>query len=108
MLDAARLDGAGEWRIFWYLVVPLSKPVIAVMTLLLALGEWNDFGWPLVILRDQGSMNLPVGLSLLQAYRVTDWSTIMVVALLSIVPVAALFLTLQRYFIQGISRSGMK
>ena len=108
LLDAARLDGASEWRIFWQLVVPLSKPVIAVLTLLLALGEWNDFGWPLVILRDENSMTLTVGLSLLQGYRTNDWSGIMVIALLSVVPVALLFVFLQRYFIQGISRSGLK
>ncbi len=108
LLNAARLDGASEWRIFWHVVVPLSKPMIAVLTLLVALGEWNDFGWPLVILRDEHSMTLPVGLSLLQGYRVNDWTGMMVIALLSIVPAAALFLVLQRYFIQGISRTGLK
>ena len=108
LLNAARLDGASEWRIFWNIVVPLSKPAIAVLTLLLALGEWNDFGWPLVILRNERSMNLPVGLSLLQGYRVNDWSGIMTIALASTLPVAILFLALQRYFMQGISRSGLK
>ncbi len=108
LLDAARLDGAGEWRIFWHIVVPLSKPTIAVLALLLFLGEWNDFGWPLVILRDQSAMTLPVGLSMLQGYRVNDWSGMMVIALVSIVPVLALFLALQSYFVQGLSRAGLK
>ena len=108
LLDAARLDGASEWRVFWSVVLPLSKPAIAVLALLLSLGEWNDFGWPMVILRDENSMTLPVGLSLLQGYRVNDWTGIMTITTISVIPVTLLFLALQRYFVQGISRSGLK
>ena len=108
LLDAARLDGASEFAIFWRIVLPLSKPAIAVLSLLVVLGNWNDFGWPLVVLKDIKSLTLPVGLSLLQGEHVTDWPTVMIIALVSIVPVTLLFVTLQRYFIQGISRTGLK
>ena len=108
LLDAARLDGASEFAIFWRIVLPLSKPAIAVLSLLVVLGNWNDFGWPLVILKDLRSLTLPVGLSLLQGEHVTDWPTVMIIALVSIIPVTLLFITLQRYFIQGIARTGLK
>ncbi len=108
LLDAARLDGASEWRVFCKVVLPLSKPAIAVLVLLLSFGEWNDFGWPMVILRDEKAMTLPVGLSLLQGYRVNDWSGIMVITMVAIIPVTLLFLALQRFFVQGVSRSGLK
>ena len=108
LLDAARLDGASEWNIFLRLVLPLSKPAIAVLSVLLFLGTWNDFGWPLVILKDEKSATLPVGLSMLQGEHVLDWSGIMVVVLISILPVTLMFIGLQRYFVQGISRTGIK
>jgi alpha-1,4-digalacturonate transport system permease protein len=108
LLDAARLDGATEWAIFWRIALPLTRAGIAVLALLLVLGEWNDFGWPIVVLQDQQSLTLPVGLSLLRGEHVTDWPVLMTIALVSVVPVALLFLFLQRYFIQGVARTGIK
>ena len=108
LLDAARLDGASEWSIFWRVVLPLSKPAIAVLSLLLVLGYWNDFGWPLVVLKDERSMTLPVGLSFLLSEHVPDWPGLMIIALISILPITVLFVFLQRYFIQGVARSGIK
>ena len=108
LLDAARLDGASEWSIFWRVVLPLSKPAIAVLSLLLVLGYWNDFGWPLVVLKDERSMTLPVGLSFLLSEHVPDWPGLMIIALLSILPITVLFIFLQRFFIQGIARTGLK
>ncbi len=108
LLDAARLDGAGEWSIFWRIAVPLSKSGIAVLALLSVLGNWNDFGWPLVVLQDINALTLPLGLSLLQGEHVTDWPVLMTIAVLSILPIAVLFVLLQRYFIQGVARTGIK
>ncbi len=108
LLDAARLDGAGEWSIFWRIVLPLARPAIAVLSLLLILGNWNDFGWPLVVLKERRSLTLPVGLSFLQGEHVTDWTGIMAVALISVLPAVLLFLATQRQFVQGIARTGIK
>ena len=108
LLDAARLDGASEWKIFFRIVLPLSKPAIAVLAVLLVLGNWNDFGWPLVVLKDERSYTLPVGLSILQGERNPDISGMMIIVLISILPVMILFVALQRYFVQGISRTGIK
>jgi ABC-type glycerol-3-phosphate transport system permease component len=108
LLQAARLDGASEWRIFWRIVVPLSKPAIGVLSLLSVLGYWNDFAWPLVILKGKDALTLPVGLSMPQGEHVIDWSGVMVIALASIIPIAVLFLALQRLFIAGMARAGIK
>ena len=108
LLDSARLEGAGEWSIFWRIVVPLSRPAIAVLSLMLSLGFWNDFGWPLIVLQDKSAMTLPVGLGLPQGQHVTDWASVMTIALVSVVPIVALFFALQRYFVQGFARTGLK
>ena len=108
LLEAARLDGASEWSIFWRIVVPLSKPVIAVLLLVNFLGRWNDFAWPLVVLKGKHALTLPVGLNLLKGEYATDWTSIMAVSIVAIVPVLLLFVALQRYFVQGITRSGIK
>jgi alpha-1,4-digalacturonate transport system permease protein len=108
LLEAARLDGASEWTIFWRIVLPLSKPAIAVLLLLTFLARWNDFSWPLVVLKEIHSLTLPVGLSLLQGEYGTDWTSIMAMALISVAPVLVLFVALQRYFVQGIARTGIK
>ncbi len=108
LLDAARLDGAGEWSIFWRIALPLCKSGIAVLTLLLFLGSWNEFGWPLVVLQDIHSLTLPVGLSLLQGEHLTDWPVMMTITLVSILPITVLFIFLQRYFVQGVARSAIK
>lgn len=108
LIEAARLDGASEWTIFWKIALPLTKAGVAVLSLLLVLGSWNDFGWPLVVLQDVHALTLPVGMSLLQGEHVTDWPAMMTIALVSILPIAVLFVLLQRYFIQGVARSGIK
>jgi alpha-1,4-digalacturonate transport system permease protein len=108
LLQAARLDGASEWSIFWRIVIPLSKPLMAVLLLITFLARWNDFAWPVVVLKDKQAVTLPVGLSLLQGEYGTDWTSIMVISLVSILPVVVLFLALQRYIVQGITRTGLK
>ena len=108
LLEAARLDGAGEWTIFWRIVVPLSRPLIAVLFLFAVLDRWNDFGWPLVVLQDQAALTLPVGLSRLFGEHGTDWSAVMTVALTTVVPILILFAFLQRFLVRGIARDGIK
>ncbi|MFB6612205.1 carbohydrate ABC transporter permease [Agromyces sp. NPDC056379] len=108
MEEAARLDGANEWQIFWHVMLPLAKPGIIALTVLTALWSWNDFLWPLVVAGNVNSMPLSVGLSLLTDLRLKDDALLMAGALLSSLPMIIVFLVLQRQFIQGIAFTGSK
>jgi alpha-1,4-digalacturonate transport system permease protein len=108
LLEAARVDGAGEFRIFWRIVLPLSGPVIAVLTIFTFMWRWNDFAWPIVVLLRQESYTVPLGLNLFQGQFATEWSFIMAMALLSLVPMLVVFIVFQRYFIEGVAGTGIK
>ncbi|MFF2493999.1 carbohydrate ABC transporter permease [Agromyces sp. NPDC058064] len=108
MEEAARLDGANEWQIFWHVMLPLAKPGIIALTVLTALWSWNDLLWPLVVSGNVNSMPLSVGLSLLTDLRLKDDALLMAGALLSSLPMIIVFLVLQRQFIQGIAFTGSK
>lgn len=108
LVEAARLDGAGHLRIFLQIVLPLSKPLVAVLLLLTFLGSWNDFAWPLIALKDNELFTLPVGLLYLKGQTTPDYNAIMAMALISVVPMVLLFLFFQRYFVQGFARSGIR
>lgn len=108
LIEAARMDGAGHLRTFLQIVLPLSKPLIAVLTLLTLLGSWNDFAWPLIALKDPALFTLPIGLLYLKGQSTPDYSASMALALISVVPMVLLFLLFQRYFVQGFARSGIR
>lgn len=108
LLEAARLDGAGEWSIFLRIVLPLSRPVIAVLVIFTFMWRWNDFAWPLVILTDQSMFTLPLGLNLLRGDVNPDWGNIMAMALVALLPMLVIFLVFQRQLIQGIASTGLK
>jgi ABC-type glycerol-3-phosphate transport system permease component len=108
LLEAARVDGAGNLRIFARIVLPLSRPLIAVMVLLTFMGQWNDFLWPLITLKDPALYTLPVAMRFLQGQFVNDYGGLMAMALLACLPLVVLFLFLQRYFVRGLTRSGLK
>jgi multiple sugar transport system permease protein/alpha-1,4-digalacturonate transport system permease protein len=108
LIEAARLDGAGELTIFLRIVVPLSKPIIAVLVIFTFMWRWNDFAWPLVVLTDRDMFTVPLGLNLLRGEINPDWGNVMALALLSLLPMLAIFLLFQRYLIQGIASTGLK
>lgn len=108
LIEAARLDGAGELGIFWKVVLPLSWPIIAVLTIFTFMWRWNDFAWPLVILQEQSAYTVPLGLNLMKGEFFTDWTGIMAMSLVSILPMLIVFIFFQRYFIEGMATSGMK
>ena len=108
LIEAARLDGAGEFTIFRKVVLPLSWPVVAVLTIFTFMWRWNDFAWPLVVLQERASYTVPLGLSLMKGQYYTDWTGMMGMSLLSIVPMLLVFIFFQRYFIQGIASTGLK
>jgi multiple sugar transport system permease protein len=108
LLEAARVDGASNLRIFLRIVLPLCKPLIAVMVLLAFMAQWNDFLWPLIVLKDPALYTLPVSLRFLQGQYDANYGGLMAMALLTCLPLVVLFLALQRYFVQGLARSGLK
>ncbi len=108
LLEAARLDGASEWRIFLRIVLPLSRPVIAVLVIFTFMWRWNDFAWPLVVLTDQSMFTLPLGLNLLRGEVNPEWGNVMAMALVALLPMLAIFLVFQRQLIQGIASTGLK
>ena len=108
LIEAARLDGAGEFTIFRRVVLPLSWPVIAVLSIFTFMWRWNDFAWPLVVLQEQSAYTVPLGLNLMQGQYFTDWTGLMSMSLLSIIPMMLVFIFFQRYFIQGIASTGLK
>jgi multiple sugar transport system permease protein len=108
LLEAARMDGAGELRIFVRIVLPILKPVLATLAIFSFLGSWNDFMWPLIVLTDSALQTLPVALSGLSREHVQDSELMMAGAVVTILPVLLLFLGLQRFYIQGLLMGSVK
>lgn len=108
LIEAARIDGAGEFRIFWQIVLPLLKPVLVTLATFTFLGSWNDFMWPLIVLSDSGLHTLPVALSNLAREHVQDSELMMAGSVLTVLPVLLLFLALQRYYLQGLLLGSVK
>jgi multiple sugar transport system permease protein len=109
LLDAARVDGAGEHYIFWRIVMPLCGPAIATLTILTFLGSWNSFLWPLVVANTEDMYTLPVAIALFATgQQETNIALLMAGSVVVIVPVLIVFIALQRYFTQGIAMTGIK
>jgi len=108
LLEAARIDGAGELRIFFQIVLPMLKPVLVTLAIFTFMGAWNDFMWPLIVLTDQEHYTLPVALATLSREHIMDVEMMMAGAVVTVVPVLALFLVLQRYYIQGLLLGSVK
>jgi multiple sugar transport system permease protein len=108
LLDAARIDGAGELRIWWSIVLPACRPVLVTLAVFTFLGTWNDFLWPLVVLVDDDRYTLPVALANLSGEHVQDVELMMAGSVLTILPVVALFVALQRHYIAGILSGALK
>jgi ABC-type glycerol-3-phosphate transport system permease component len=108
LLDAARIDGSSEIGIFLRIVVPLSGPALAVLSIFTFLARWNDYLLPLLVMNKQAMFTLPIGITnFIGEYR-AEWSLVMAAALFSIVPPVLLFIFFQRYFVSGIAMTGMK
>jgi multiple sugar transport system permease protein len=108
MLDAARIDGASEFRIYWEVVVPGILPILATLAIWTFLATWNDFMWPLIVLSDESHYTLPVALANLSGEHVQDTELMMAGSVLTVIPVLAMFLFLQRYYIQGVMAGSVK
>jgi multiple sugar transport system permease protein len=108
LLEAARMDGASELRIFRSVVVPVLKPIVVTLAVFTALGTWNDFMWPLIVLNDSDLYTLPVALASLSREHVQDNELMMAGSVLTTAPVLLVFLVLQRHYIQGLVLGSVK
>jgi multiple sugar transport system permease protein len=108
LLDAARIDGAGELRVFRSIVLPTIQPVLATLALWTFLATWNDFMWPLIVLSDDRRYTLPVALAGLVGEHAQDVELMMAGAVVTVLPVLVLFLVLQRYYVEGVTEGSVK
>ena len=108
LLDAARIDGASEFRVFRSIVLPTIKPVLATLALWTFLATWNDFMWPLIVLSDDRKYTLPVALAGLVGEHAQDVELMMAGAVVTVRPVLTLFLFLQRYYVEGVTEGSVK
>ena len=106
--EAASIDGAGHFRIFWTVVLPNIRPAIATLAVFAFMGSWNSFLWPLVVLRSPELQTLPVALAGLQGQYTTQWDIVMAGSVISILPMLAIYLFAQKYVIQGVANTGLK
>jgi multiple sugar transport system permease protein len=108
LLDAARIDGASEFRIFWKIVMPLCRPALAAMFIFTFTYAWEDFLWPLIITSNPDLYTAPLGMALFSTRNRTSWDMLMAGSVIATLPMILIFLIFQRQFIRGISLSGMK
>ncbi len=108
LLEAARIDGAGELRIFVQIVLPLLKPIVVTLAIFTFLASWNDFMWPLIVLTGQEHYTLPIALAALSREHVQDSELMMAGSVVTVLPVLLLFLAMQRYYIQGLLLGSVK
>lgn len=106
--EAATIDGASHLRIYATIVLPLVRPALATLAVFAFMSSWNNFLWPLVVIRSPELMTLPLGLATLQGRFTTEWNVVMAGSVMSIVPIAVVYLLTQRYVIAGLAHTGLK
>ncbi|MCP1312480.1 carbohydrate ABC transporter permease [Paenibacillus tyrfis] len=108
LLEAARMDGAGEWSLFTRIILPICKPIIAVLAIFSFMWRWDDFLWPLIVISDPGKYTIQLALSNFIGEYNVDWGSLLAMSTITMLPVLLVFLAFQRYFVQGMVTSGMK
>jgi multiple sugar transport system permease protein len=108
LLDAARIDGAGEFKVFWKVVLPLCGPALAATAIFTFTYAWEDFLWPLIVVSSSDHYTAPLGLALFVVKNRTSWNLLMAGSVVATLPMVVMFLIFQRRFIQGISMTGLK
>jgi multiple sugar transport system permease protein len=108
LLDAARIDGASEFRVYWRIVLPLCKPVLAATAIFTFMAAWEDFLWPLIIISDPARFTAPLGLAMFVMRNQTDWGMLLAGSVIATLPMVIVFMIFQRQFVQGVAMSGIK
>ncbi len=108
LIDAARMDQASEWRVYWRIVMPLAAPALAVLAIFSVMWRWNDFLWPLIVLNREEVFTLQLGLASFQGELDTQWHYLLAMTVITLLPVVVIFAFLQKYVTTGIASTGMK
>jgi len=108
LIEAARMDGAGDFYIYWRIILPLCKPILVTLMIFTFMTSWNDFLWPLIVMTRDSMYTLPVALANLMGEHTQDTELMMAGAVITILPVLIVFMALQRYYIKGIMLGGVK
>lgn len=106
--DAMRVDGAGAWRRYWRLILPLSRPALATAAIFSFLGSWDEYVWALTVINDPAHRTLPIGIALFSGAHATDWGLTFAASVIALVPVLVVFLVFQRQFVNGIVSGALK
>jgi multiple sugar transport system permease protein len=107
MDDAARVDGASSFRIWWQIILPLSGPALATLAIFTFLGQWNNFLWPLVVTNSEKMRTLPVGLATFQSQYSIQWHLLMAGSVIAVLPILVIYIVGQKWFVRGITLTGM-
>lgn len=108
IIDSARIDGCSEWRIFGQIVLPLVTPAMAALAIFSFTGSWNSFIWPLIVAQSSDLYTIQVGIAFFTDQAGTDFTQLMAVSLIALIPVMFVYIIFQRYFVAGIALTGMK
>lgn len=108
LLDAALIDGAGPYRTFWDIALPLARPALAAVAIFSFLGAWDEFTWALTAINDEELYTLPIALRLFQAQHGTEWGLVFAASAIAVVPTIAVFIAFQRHFIKGVTAGAVK
>jgi putative chitobiose transport system permease protein len=103
LIDAARVDGAGEWRVWWQILLPIVRPSMAAVAIFTFVTSWNDFLWPSLMLHTRDGMTLPVGLAALQGFFSSDFRSIAAGVTMTVIPILLFFIVVQRHFVRGLA-----
>jgi len=107
-IEAARIDGAGEFRIFTRIIVPLAKPIIATIAIFSFMWRWNDFLWPFIVLSVKKKMTLQLALANFVGQFQINWANLLAMTVVTMIPMIVVFLVLQKYFVKGLTAGGVK
>ncbi|MEQ2130511.1 carbohydrate ABC transporter permease [Caldanaerobacter subterraneus KAk] len=108
LIEAARIDGASEWRLFWTIIVPLAKPVISVLAIFSFMWRWNDFLWPLIVISDPKKYTIQLAISNFMGEYNVDWPSLLAMSVIAMIPVLIVFLNFQKQLVKGIVTTGLK
>jgi multiple sugar transport system permease protein len=106
--EAMQIDGANAWRRFWSLALPLAKPALGTATIFTFLATWDEYAWALTSITTPENQTLPIAIALMQGQRGTQWGLVFAASIIAIIPVIAVFLIFQRYFVQGLTAGAVK